>query len=175
MSSPPGYPAFCPSSDQAVTAADPSRSGGEGGDHRLHRDGDRTRARLDRIALIGAAENSRIRHLAVARLPRRASWGGSQVLSELCVKRSPSRWDSLDLGFDFHSAQAATNPNPLDWTVYSTHIGPDGQDVPLRSELGRRTRGQEFVGVRTCKPTTRSNCKRSYDSVPGRAVWMTSC
>ncbi|MFB6844706.1 hypothetical protein ACFCXS_07560 [Streptomyces sp. NPDC056373] len=29
-------------------------------------------------------------------------------------------------------AQAAANPNPIDWHVYSTHIGPDGEDVPLR-------------------------------------------
>ncbi|MFD7298587.1 hypothetical protein ACFV9W_35355 [Streptomyces sp. NPDC059897] len=29
-------------------------------------------------------------------------------------------------------AQAATNPNPIDWSVYSTHFGPDGEDLPLR-------------------------------------------
>jgi hypothetical protein len=28
-------------------------------------------------------------------------------------------------------AQAAANPNPIDWHVYSTHSGPDGEDVPL--------------------------------------------
>ncbi|WP_220211959.1 hypothetical protein [Streptomyces sp. WELS2] len=36
-------------------------------------------------------------------------------------------------------AQAATNPHPIDWSVYSTHIGPDGEDVPLR--VGQKDAG----------------------------------
>jgi hypothetical protein len=29
-------------------------------------------------------------------------------------------------------AQAATNPNPIRWTVYKTLFGPHGEDIPLR-------------------------------------------
>ncbi|WP_144387107.1 hypothetical protein [Streptomyces sp. SAJ15] len=29
-------------------------------------------------------------------------------------------------------AQAATNPNPISWSIYTTFIGPDGEDAPLR-------------------------------------------
>ncbi|MEU8539537.1 hypothetical protein AB0C52_05970 [Streptomyces sp. NPDC048717] len=36
-------------------------------------------------------------------------------------------------------AQAATKPNPISWTVYSTHIGPQGEDVPLR--VGQKDAG----------------------------------
>ncbi|WP_434591794.1 hypothetical protein [Streptomyces sp. A5-4] len=36
-------------------------------------------------------------------------------------------------------AQAAANPNPIDWKVYSTHFGPDGEDLPLR--VGQKDAG----------------------------------
>ena len=52
----------------------------------------------------------------------------------------------------------------------ATGQGPQGAMPPS----GRRARGHGSVGARFCRPTTRSNRKRSYDSVPGRAVWMTS-
>ncbi|MFG3105114.1 hypothetical protein ACGFZL_31990 [Streptomyces sp. NPDC048182] len=38
----------------------------------------------------------------------------------------------LAVGGAASPSQAATNPNPIYWSVYTTFIGPGGEDVPLR-------------------------------------------
>ncbi|MFF4323245.1 hypothetical protein [Streptomyces sp. NPDC001568] len=30
------------------------------------------------------------------------------------------------------AASAADNPNPISWSIHSTHVGPGGEDIPLR-------------------------------------------
>ncbi|MEU2120150.1 hypothetical protein ABZ567_31975 [Streptomyces sp. NPDC016459] len=76
-------------------------------------------------------------------------------------------------------AQAATNPNPIDWKVYSSHFGPDGEDLPLR--VGQKDAGSvDGFGKRHIESghsdeiSSWTNMKRDIDKTLDRGVCAAS-